>query len=590
MILGISADFHDSAAAVIIHGKVVAAAEEERFSRVKHDAALPANAVAWCLEFAGVEPGELGHVAFYEKPLTAYERTLVTAARQGPKSFPALSQSIARWSRSRLWIATRIDKVLKCLGHPRTPVSYCEHHLSHAAAAFYPSPYDSAAILTFDGVGEWVTTSVSRGSGADIETLREIRYPDSLGLLYSTMTTHCGFPVNDGEQKLMALAAFGEPTYRSALREVVHVARDGSYRLNMDYFEFSSGDRMGSKKLYDLLDGPPRKAGESLGKREADIARSIQDLLEEALLSIAVSARELTGESRGCLAGGVALNCVATGRLVDDGPFDDVWVQPAAGDSGSAIGAALWTWHQQLDRPRERSHGLDSMSGSLLGPCYSISEVRRFLADNEITYRDPADEDTTIEHMVAQLLASGSVVGWFCGRMEFGPRALGHRSILADPRSSTVAGRINRHIKHREAFQPFAPSIMIEHATDWFRTDGRDLPYMAIAARAHDVVAAADSAPGKSTMGTGVPACIHVDGTARIQTVDRRVNPEFHALLEEFLSLTGCPMLLNTSFNGRGEPIVCSPSDALRTFDALDLDALAIEGVLVTSARHSTEQ
>jgi carbamoyltransferase len=588
VVLGVSADFHDAAAALLVDGRIVAAAEEERFTRVKHDAALPQHAIEWCLSDAGIPPGGLDTVAFYEKPMTAYERLLVTMARQGPRGFPTLAGSVARWSRSRLWVGARLEKLLSRLGHDTAELLYAEHHDSHAASAFFPSPFERAAILTFDGVGEWASTSIAHGRGNQIHTLKEQRYPDSLGLLYSTMTAHCGFPVNDGEQKLMALAPFGRPSFLPTLRSIVSVADDGSFQLDMRHFGFERGARMGSRRLDDLLGGPPRDPSTEVTDREADIARSTQDLIEEIVLRIARTAHELTGERAVCLSGGVALNCVANGRIAEEGAFDDLWVQPAAGDSGSAIGAALWAWHQIHGAERHPDGNTDAMSGAFLGPRYERDEVARFLRQNGVPFHDPSTAGGSAAELIAERIDQGEIVGWFSGRMEFGPRALGHRSILADARDPDVATRINKAIKRRDGFQPFAPAVLGERAHDWFDVSrGRRLPYMAVTARIradrrtefHD--APADLISGFEVERSEIPSCTHVDLSARVQTVDRSVNPELHEVLRAFERRTGCPVLLNTSFNGRGEPIVCTPADALRSFRRLGLDAMALEGLII---------
>ncbi|MCU1498067.1 MAG: novN [Acidimicrobiales bacterium] len=593
-ILGLSFDYHDAAAALVVDGTVVAAAEEERFTRLKHDPALPVHALAWCLEHAGVEPGDLGGVAFYDKPLTKYERILVTHAQAGPRGFPSLARAVGQWSKTKLWVAYRIERTLRDLGHPMPPLTFAEHHQSHAAAAFYPSPYDRAAILTFDGLGEWATSSIAWGSGHRIEVREELRFPDSLGLLYSAMTAFCGFAVNDGEYKLMGLAPYGEPRYADVLRDrVVSVADDGSIRLDQRWFDYRSGRAMTRPRLGELLDGPARTADQPLGQREADIARSVQEIIEESVLKMARHAHELTGERVACLAGGVALNCVANSRLLDEGPFDELWVQPAAGDDGSAIGAALWAWHQILDHPRPAPLG-DGMSGTFLGPGYDQADIASWLADAGVPHDVVPDEGALCE-LVGAELAGGAIVGWFQGRMEFGPRALGHRSILADPRDPAMSGRLNQAVKRREGFRPFAPAVLSESCREWF--DCGDSPYMLFTAQvtANQLVGdgsdearedgmdepfAARLARRRST----VPACTHVDGSARVQTVDQLGDPLFHALLSSFARRTGCPVLVNTSFNRRDEPIVRTPADALACFVDTDLDLLVLERCVVRKA------
>lgn len=589
VILGLSADFHDAAAALVVDGTVVAAAEEERFTRRKHDPSLPRHSVAWCLEHAGVAPGELDGVAFYDKPFTTYERVLVTHAKVGPKGFPALAEAVGTWSKTKLWVAYRIERLLRDLGHPMPPLTFAEHHQSHAAAAFYPSPFEQAAILTFDGIGEWATSTLGWGAGHRIEIREELRFPDSLGLLYSAFTAFCGFDVNDGEYKLMGLAPFGEPRFGDVLRDqVVRVADDGSISLDQRWFAYRAGATMTHKRLGDLLEGPARRPEDPLTQREADIARSVQDLLEEIIGKIAVHAHELTGASAACLAGGVALNCVANGKLLRDGPFDEIWIQPAAGDSGSAIGAALWTWHQLQDEPRTPSRP-DGMSGALLGPGFEQAEVEEWLTDLGAPFT-VADDDAALVDEVAGALADGAIAGWFQGRMEFGPRALGNRSILADARDASMVARLNLAVKRREGFRPFAPAVTAEAADTWFDMEG-SAPYMLRTVQVHDdqLVAVGAAASGSFADRLGavrstIPACTHVDGSARVQTVTADSNPRFHALLAAFGRRTGCPVLVNTSFNRRDEPIVRTPVDALRCFLDTDMDLLVIERCIVRKA------
>lgn len=589
-ILGLSFDYHDAAAAVVVGGELVAAAAEERFTRTKHDASVPANALSWCLDHAGISPGAPLLVAFYEKPMTKLERVLRGVGAVRPGGLPAMAGALARWGNSKLWVGARIEAALAAIGHPSPRIVYAEHHLSHAASAFYPSPFERAAILTFDGVGEWATSSIGWGAGHRIELRETLAYPDSLGLLFSAMTDFCGFDVNDGEYKLMGLAPYGEPRYVDALLDrVVHLHADGSVRLDLRYFGFPAGRRMAGRRLDDLLDGPPRHRDDPPGQREADIARSTQVVLEEAVLRVARHARSVVGEDVACLAGGVALNCVANQRLRESGVFSDIWVQPAAGDDGGAVGAALWAHHQVLDRPRPTPRG-DAMSGAFLGPAYTQDEVAAWLAGLGVPHETFADHAATCGAVAAEL-AAGSVVGWFQGRMEFGPRALGHRSILADPRDPGMVARLNAKVKRREGFRPFAPAVLEERAGEWFATAG-PLPYMTETALVHpDRLVPADPDPGpqgfaaqlRSTRST-IPACTHLDLTARVQTVTADANPELHRLLEAFERLTGCPVLVNTSFNRAGEPIVCTPADALRCFADTDLDLLVIERCLVRAS------
>lgn len=585
-ILGISAGYHDSAAALVVDGVVVAAAQEERFTRRKHDPAMPLHAAHWCLDDAGVGPRDLDAVVFHEKPMSTYERVLATHATVGPRGFPQLSRAIRTWSGSKLWVASSLEQLVEGSGRVMPRLLFCDHHRSHAAAAFYPSPLERAAVLTVDGVGEWATTSMGVGSGSSLELTSQIDFPDSVGLLYSTLTAHCGFEVNDGEFKLMGLAPYGEATFLDALtREVVHVAEDGSVRLDQRYFGYRAGRRMGSRRLDRLLGGPPRSAHEPLEQRHADIARSAQLLTEEILLGMARRLHRRTGEASLCLGGGVALNCVANARLVRDGPFAEVWIQPAPGDAGSAVGAALWAHHQVNEEPRVPSPG-DGMSGCALGPEFSDAEIRTWLEQAGIDHVTlPTDQQR--DEVVAAAIDAGDVVGWFQGRMEFGPRALGQRSILADPRDRSMVTRVNRSVKGREGFRPFAPAVLATHAKEWFDLD-RESPYMLLTA---GVRSSAPSGPDGaevtgfterlSSVVSGLPACTHVDGSARLQTVDADRSPALHGLLTAFHRRTGCPVLLNTSFNRAGEPIVRSPADAYRCFVEAHLDLLVLGRCLV---------
>jgi carbamoyltransferase len=588
-VLGVSFDYHDSAAALLLDGSLVAAAAEERFTRVKHDPGFPESAVAWCLGHEGLVPGDLEAIAFYDKPLATYERILATHAQVGPRGIRALGQSVSSWSRRKLWVAYRIDRAMRRLGPGRPRVLFSEHHVSHAASAFYPSPFDSAAILTFDGAGEWATASIGVGDEGGVRLLKELRFPDSIGLLYSTITAMCGFEVNDGEYKLMGLAPFGDPTFADALRdEVVHVLPDGSVRLNPSMFDFRAGRRMAHPRLHRLLGGPPRDPDAPLGQREADLARSIQVVLEEIVLAVARHAHEVTGERRACLAGGVALNCVANARLLAEGPFEEVWVQPAAGDDGGAIGAACWAWYD-VGRRRRTARSGDGMSGCLLGPGYRDDEIATWLSSLGVAFERPSEDE--LLDSVAEALDQGLLVGWFQGRMEFGPRALGNRSILGDPRPAANVGRINSLVKGREGFRPFAPSVTAEDAAEWFQLD-RPAPYMVVTAEVrsdrlrpstpHGRVGSADDFAGAlATDRSEISACTHVDGSARVQTVTPGSNPRFHGLLRRFAERTGCPVLLNTSFNAAGEPIVMTPADALRCFERTGLDVLVLEGCLI---------
>lgn len=593
VVLGVSADYHDAAAALLIDGHIVGAAEEERFTRRKHEPELPRHAIEWCLAEGRVAPDARLTVAFYDKPLTTWERILATHARVGPRGFPTLHQALPRWLRSKLWVRGRLERLLADLGRTDVELRFAEHHQSHAAAAFFPSGFERAAILTCDGVGEWTTSSIGHGQGNRIELLLEQRFPDSLGLLYSAMTAYCGFEVNDGEYKLMGLAPYGTPRYAEALlRDVARIHPDGSIELDQRWFDYRAGERMVRPRLAELLDGPPAAQGAPPGEREADIAASVQHVLEEAVLAAARHAHARTGERRACLAGGVALNCVANRRLLEEGPFDEVWVQPAAGDAGSALGAALWSWHQIDEHPRtvaaSPSGGrADAMAGAALGPAFDPAEIEAWLHLERVDHQRIEDLDALCEE-VAEALAAGAAVGWFRGRMEFGPRALGHRSILADPRDGSVIRRLNAAVKGREGFRPFAPAVLAEHADDWFDLAGRSSPYMLFTApvagprrRLLDPDPAAGFAERLAAPRSDIPACTHIDHSARVQTVDEERNPEFHALLRAFHRRTGVPVLVNTSFNRAGEPIVCTPAQALECFAAAGLDLLVLEDCIV---------
>ena len=586
-ILGLSAGFHDSAAAVVTDGRLVAAAQEERFSRLKHDPAMPAQAASWCLDAAGVADDGLEAVVFYEKPFTSYERILSTHAVVGPKGFPQLSRAVRTWTKDKLWVAASVDRLLAATGRTGVPLAYAEHHVSHAAAAYYPSPFESAAVVTVDGVGEWATSSWGTGQGNTLTLQAEVDFPDSLGLLYSTFTAYCGFAVNDGEYKLMGLAPYGEPRFVEVLRDrVVQVNDDGSVRLDQKYFDYRAGRRMASPRLHELLGGPPRRPDEDLEQRHADVARSAQALLEEALLAMVHHVHRRTGEQNLCLGGGVALNCVANSRILREGPFDQVWVQPAAGDAGSAVGAALWFHHavQGVDRVVSAP---DGMSGAALGPAFDHDEVAKWLSASGVEF-DVVPDTAARAASVAAALDGGAVVGWFEGPMEFGPRALGHRSILADPRDASMVQRINALVKGREGFRPFAPAVLSSDAPTWFEMD-RPSPYMLFTVPVRSASPSSpDSSPDSSfvdrlgAVRSDLPACTHVDGSARVQTVDPERSPAFAQLIEEFGRRTGCSVLLNTSFNRADEPVVRTPADALRCAALAGLDLLVLERCLVS--------
>jgi carbamoyltransferase len=574
-ILGISCWYHDSAACLVRDGRIVAAAQEERFTRKKHDPDFPRQAIAYCLREGGIGPADLDIVAFYDKPFLKFERLLETYLSYAPRGLNSFIKAMPLWLKEKLWIPDMIRRELDFGG----TLVFPEHHESHAASAFYPSPFESAAIITTDGVGEWATTSYGHGEGNRITLDAEIHFPHSLGLLYSAFTYFCGFRVNSGEYKLMGLAPYGEPRYVDRIREhLIDIREDGSYRLNMDYFTYASGLRMTGRRFERLFGGPKREAEGPYTRREMDLARSVQVVTEEVVLRMARHVRAETGERRLCLAGGVALNCVANGRLQREGIFDDIWVQPAAGDAGGAVGAALVAWHGWAGEPRTPVLR-DAMSGSLLGPSFSDSEIESFFQQNEIAFRSLGTDELIDE--TAALLADGKVVGWFQGRMEFGPRALGARSILADPRGTDVQKRVNLMVKFRESFRPFAPSIPTENVSDWFDYDGPS-PYMLMVAPVRGARVAGEGMDRLNHIDSPIPAVTHVDGSARIQTVDAETNPLYHRLLKAFEGRTGCPVLVNTSFNVRNEPIVCTIEDAYRCFRQTHIDALVIGSFIIT--------
>lgn len=584
-ILGISAYYHDSAAALVVDGQIVAAAQEERFTRKKHDDRFPARAVEFCLSEAGVKPEQLDYVGFYDKPLLKFERLLETYLAYAPAGFNSFIKAMPVWLREKLHLSREMRKQLP--GYRKRFV-YLEHHESHAASAFFPSPFESAAVLTMDGVGEWATASIGHGRGNRIEMISELRFPHSLGLLYSAFTYYCGFRVNSGEYKLMGLAPYGEPKYAQVIREkLLDIKPDGSFRMDMSYFNYCQGLTMTSDKFHRLFGGPPRQPESSLTDREMDLAASIQQVTEEIMIKMARHACEVTGERNLCLAGGVALNCVGNGKILAQGVADNIWIQPAAGDAGGALGAALFIWHQLLEKQRVADPG-DSQQGSLLGPRYDTSRVREFLDRNAVRYE--CFDDQQLCNFIADLIDEGKVVGLFQGRMEFGPRALGARSIIGDPRSPQMQSVMNLKIKFRESFRPFAPAVLNENVTDCFDLrPGAESPYMLIVAPVREDKRLPTGNDDKALRGierlkhlrSVMPAITHVDYSARVQTVDDRRNPMFHRLLQAFYAKTGCPVLINTSFNVRGEPIVHTPEDAYRCFLATDIDALVIENFVL---------
>ena len=581
-ILGISAFYHDSAAALVVDGKIFAAAQEERFTRKKHDEAFPAKAAEYCLREAGIRDGELDYVAFYEKPIRKFDRLLETYLALAPAGFLSFLRAMPVWLKGKLFLAKRMREKLP--GYTKAFV-YPSHHESHAASAFFPSPFQDAAILTMDGVGEWATASIGVGRGNRIELFKELHFPHSLGLLYSAFTYFCGFKVNSGEYKLMGLAPYGQPVYADLIRKhLVKIFEDGSFWMDQSYYNYAGGLTMTSKKFDKLFGGPPRRRESPISQREMDLAASIQAVTEEIMLKMARYAYQLTGMKYLCLAGGVALNCVGNGRLLREGPFEDIWVQPAAGDAGGALGAALFTWYQLLEKPRT-AKAEDSMEGSYLGPEPRDAATRSFLEKEKAKFRHFADEERLCEE-VAGLIASEKVVGWVSGRMEFGPRALGARSILGDARSETMQTQMNVKIKFRESFRPFAPSVMEEKAPEWFGMErGHRSPYMLIVApllQKHRQGASLTGATGLDRVKerrSSLPAITHVDYSARLQTVAG--NTRYRKLLEAFEKKTGTPMIINTSFNVRGEPIVCTAEEAYRCFLNTDMDALVIGNFLL---------
>ncbi|MEH2556308.1 carbamoyltransferase [Bradyrhizobium algeriense] len=581
--LGISAFYHDSAAALVEDGRIVAAAQEERFTRKKHDASFPRNAVGYCLDAAGAKLSEIEHIAFYDKPFLKFERLLETYIAMAPKGFSSFKMAIPLWLKEKLFQKSLLRKQLKPFDEEISSdkLLFTEHHLSHAASAFFPSPFEKAVVLTMDGVGEWATTSAAIGEGNKLEIFQEIHFPHSLGLLYSALTYYTGFKVNSGEYKVMGLAPYGEPKYaKLILDHLIDLKPDGSFRLDMSYFDYCTGLTMTNERFAKLFGAPVRTPDKLLTPFHMDVAASIQAVLDEAVLRLTRSLAKKTGARNLCLAGGVALNCVANGKVMRDGKFDKIWIQPAAGDAGGAVGAALAAYHQFKGNPRILASS-DGMSGAFLGPQYSQSEIERRLKEVGARF-DVLSEDTVIE-TTAKALANQLAVGWFQGRMEFGPRSLGARSILGDPRSPTMQKNLNLKVKYRESFRPFAPAVLREDVADWFELDS-DSPYMLIVADVLKDKRRAMSADEQALFGidklnvsrSEIPAVTHIDYSARIQTVSRDTNPKFHRLLTEFKWLTGCPVLVNTSFNVRGEPIVCTPEDAFRCFMGNELDLLVV--------------
>jgi carbamoyltransferase len=586
-VLGISAFFHDSAAALLRDGEIVAAAQEERFTRKKQDPNFPTAAVQYCLEEAGIGPSEVGVVAFYEKPFVKFERLLDTFLGNAPSGYPLFREALPEWAESKLHLPRVIRDALGDAFDGK--VVFAEHHESHAASAFFPSPFEEAAILTLDAVGEWSTTAIGHGRGHQLELTEEMRFPHSLGMLYSAFTHYTGFKVNSGEYKLMGLAPYGRPVYRDLILErIVRLGRDGSLSLDMSYFDYLRGSAMTSDRFHDLFGGPPRRPETVITQKEMDLAASIQSVCEDVVLGAAEHVHRITGSKRLVMAGGVALNCVANGRLLREGPFDEIWVQPAAGDAGGALGAALLAWHHLLDRPRTVSAG-DAQKGSFLGPAFENDEIGLFLDGMGARYHRIDDEPELLDR-VAAILEDDRVVGWFHGRMEYGPRALGARSIIGDPRSPEMQRTMNLKIKYRESFRPFAPCVLREHVSEVFCTDPeQDWPYMLFVADVRDEVRLPLSQEDQARMTdpdlrirvsvprSRLPAVTHVDYSARVQTVDSDRHGRYYRLMKRFHERTGCPVIVNTSFNIRGEPIVCTPDDAFKCFMATDMDCLVLE-------------
>ena len=590
-ILGLSALYHDSAAALLKNGEIIAAAQEERFTRKKHDAGFPHHAIQYCLKEAGISASEIDNVVFYEKPFVKFERLLETYLAFAPKGFISFAKAMPVWIKDKLFQKSALIKELKStLGEDvnwRERLLFSEHHLSHAASAYYPSPFESAAVLTLDGVGEWTTTSLAIGKGRDLKVVKEIHFPHSLGLLYSAFTYYTGFKVNSGEYKVMGLAPYGEPLYADLIREkLITVAEDGSFQLDMSYFDYATGLTMTNKKFNALFGGLPRASGMELTQREMDLAASIQKVTEDIVLELAKSIAKETGERNLCLAGGVALNCVANGKLLREKIFDNIWIQPASGDAGGALGAALSTWHLHHNKERIASKERDSMKGTYLGPEFSANEIEAELTACGAIFKKLSENNLTDK--VAEALADERAVGWMQGRMEFGPRALGGRSIIADPRSPIMQKQLNLKVKYRESFRPFAPSILRDDVSEWFEHD-TDSPYMLLVADVNENKRRAMSKEEESLFGidklniarSSVPAITHVDYSARIQTVHKDTNPRYHAVISKFKDKTGCPLVVNTSFNVRGEPIICTPTDAFKCFMGTEMDVLAIGNFLL---------
>ena len=589
-ILGFSAYYHDAAACMLVDGELLSAAQEERFTRKKHDADFPINAIRYCLKEAKLNVQDIDYIVFYDKPFLKFERIFETYLAFAPRGFKSFATSLPIWVKDKLFQKSGILSTLnRELGNAvdwEKKLLFSEHHLSHAASAFFPSPFTDAAVLTMDGVGEWTSTSLAVGAGNNLSINREIQFPHSLGLLYSAMTYYTGFKVNSGEYKIMGLAPYGKPIYADLIKQhLIDIKEDGSFHLDMQYFDYCTGLKMTNARFNALFGGPPRTSESNLTQREMDLAASVQSVTEEVVIKLAQSVRQETGLRNLCLAGGVALNCVANGKLLKQGIFDQIWIQPAAGDAGGAIGAAYSVYHLKLNAPRTVG-AIDAMKGSYLGPSYSQAEIEEGLLELGAQFTSVTDE--ALIEQTAQALADGKAVGWHQGRMEFGPRALGGRSILADPRSPSVQKQLNLKVKYRESFRPFAPSVLREHVKEWFDIDV-DSPYMLLVAEVNQDRQLPIAETDKALFGidllnvprSTIPAVTHVDNSARIQTVHRESHPRYHQLITRFKEKTGCPVLVNTSFNVRGEPIVCSPQDAFRCLMGTEIEWLAIGNCIV---------
>jgi carbamoyltransferase len=585
-ILGISAFYHDSAACIIKNGEIIAAAQEERFTRKKHDPAFPRHAIEFCIQKAGISPSDLENIIFYEKPFIKFERLLETYLAFAPKGFKSFVAAMPLWIKEKLFqksiIANELGDIFGEDVNWKDRLLFSEHHLSHAASAFYPSPFETAAVLTLDAVGEWTTTSVAIGEGSELKVIKEIHFPHSLGLLYSAFTYYTGFRVNSGEYKVMGLAPYGEPRFAELIKDnLILIADDGSFQLDMSYFDYAVGFTMTNQKFHNLFGGEPRQSESELTQREMDLAASIQLVIEELVIGIAKNIAQDTGMENLCLAGGVALNCVANGKLLREKIFKNIWIQPAAGDAGGALGAALCAWYLHHNNVRTISAERDAMNGAYLGPDFSNEQIESELSASGAVFKKLNDDDL-ITH-VSNALANEKAVGWMQGRMEFGPRALGGRSIIADPRSPAMQRQLNLKVKYRESFRPFAPSVLAEDVNEWFEHDS-DSPYMLLVAdvkknKRREMTSEEESLFGIDKLNvprSSIPAITHVDYSARVQTVHSETNPRYYKVIKKFKDKTGVPLVVNTSFNVRGEPIICSPSDAFKCFMGTDLDALAV--------------